>query len=341
MIPAEIRAFCLDFNWRPGEPKAFAAPGLWADASPAEHVRWYQDLGANLIQTYCVSCNGYAWYQGGRVPPQPGLRSDFLPEIVRLGHAADMAVIGYFCIGANQLWGQRHPEQSYGTPPLWHIPLTDAYLEYLGASIAEAVTLSGVDGLMVDWIWNPDRTPNGGQWLPAEQALYAQLMGEPFPGEAQLDSAQEVAYGRRAIDRCWGVVQSAAKSAKADCLLWLCCNDLDHPHVRGSRLLREVDWLMNEHPDPARLAVAQAAAGPQAQILQCLCGWGAENNARVVLDGLQNTSIGLYGFAMPDASSFPPESPAPDDDHFIVGNAPNIDIIRQEYRRRRDRSGPQ
>ena len=253
MIPSEIRAFCIDFNWRPGEPKAFAAPGLWADASPAEHVRWYQDLGANLIQTYCVSCNGYAWYQGGQVPPQPGLRSDFLPEIVRLGHAADMAVIGYFCIGANQLWGQRHPEQSYGTPPLWHIPLTDAYLEYLGASIAEAVSLSGVDGLMVDWIWNPDRTPNGGQWLPSERALYAQLMGEPFPGEAQLDSAQEVAYGRR------------ARLAQGEESFWTGLSASQWPVVcddeTPSRIALDRQRLLDQHPAVLRRLLGGCHAG--------------------------------------------------------------------------------
>ncbi len=34
----EIKAFCIDFNWGPGGPNGFAAPGLWADADPAAHV---------------------------------------------------------------------------------------------------------------------------------------------------------------------------------------------------------------------------------------------------------------------------------------------------------------
>jgi len=67
-----IKAFCIDFNWGPGGVNGFAGPGVWADASPEEHVRWYAGLGANVIQTFAVSCNGYAWYQGGLVPPQPG-----------------------------------------------------------------------------------------------------------------------------------------------------------------------------------------------------------------------------------------------------------------------------
>jgi hypothetical protein len=65
-----IKAYCIDFNWGEGGPNAFAAPGLWADASPAEHVKWYKDLGVNTIQTFIVSCNGYAWYKNGVVPPQ-------------------------------------------------------------------------------------------------------------------------------------------------------------------------------------------------------------------------------------------------------------------------------
>ncbi len=33
-----IQAFCIDFNWGDGGPNAFAKPGLWADANPAEHA---------------------------------------------------------------------------------------------------------------------------------------------------------------------------------------------------------------------------------------------------------------------------------------------------------------
>ncbi|MCX6930993.1 MAG: hypothetical protein NT154_48500 [Verrucomicrobia bacterium] len=100
-----IKAFCIDFNWGEGGPNGFAKPGLWADASPEEHVAWYAGLGCNVIQTFAVSCNGYAWYKGGIVPPQPGLKYDFLADTVRLGHSRGMNVMGYFCVGANTLWG--------------------------------------------------------------------------------------------------------------------------------------------------------------------------------------------------------------------------------------------
>ena len=61
-----IRAFCIDFNWGPGGPNGFAPPGLWADADPEQHLAWYAGLGANVIQTFAVSCNGYAWYTAER-----------------------------------------------------------------------------------------------------------------------------------------------------------------------------------------------------------------------------------------------------------------------------------
>ncbi|MBM3882672.1 MAG: hypothetical protein FJ387_23610 [Verrucomicrobia bacterium] len=80
-----IRSHCIDFNWGPGGPNPFAKPGLWADADPAKHVAWYKEMGVNVIQTFAVSCNGYAWYKNGKVPEQPGLKHDFLAEMVRLG----------------------------------------------------------------------------------------------------------------------------------------------------------------------------------------------------------------------------------------------------------------
>ncbi len=68
--------------------------------------------GANVIQPFAVSCNSYAWYNGGFVPPQPGLKYDFLNEGVELGQKKGMLVMGYFCIGANSKWGKKHLDAS-------------------------------------------------------------------------------------------------------------------------------------------------------------------------------------------------------------------------------------
>src|SRR5512137_1034164 len=131
--PDAIKAYCIDFNWGEGGPNGFARPGLWADADTAQHVAWYKALGANVMQTFCVSCNGYAWYKDGVVPAQPGLKHDFLTDCVRLGHKDGLRVMGYFCIGSNTKWGKEHPDLSYGIPSSPHIPYTDEYLAYLSA----------------------------------------------------------------------------------------------------------------------------------------------------------------------------------------------------------------
>lgn len=60
-VPKDIKAYDIDFNWGPGGVNGFAKPGLWADADPAKHVAWYKAMGVNVIQTFCVSCNGYSF----------------------------------------------------------------------------------------------------------------------------------------------------------------------------------------------------------------------------------------------------------------------------------------
>lgn len=62
-----IKAYNIDFNWGEGGPNGFAKPGLWADANPEEHVNLYAALGCNVIHSFAVSCNGYAWYKNGFV----------------------------------------------------------------------------------------------------------------------------------------------------------------------------------------------------------------------------------------------------------------------------------
>ena len=88
-----IKAFCIDFNWGPGGPNTFAAPGVYTQASPEKHVKWYRDLGANTIQTFCVSCCGYAWFRSDVAPVQPGMKGDFLKEVTHLGHKHGMKAL--------------------------------------------------------------------------------------------------------------------------------------------------------------------------------------------------------------------------------------------------------
>ncbi len=46
-------------------------------------------------------------------------------------------------------------------------------------------------------------------------------MGQAFPGEDKLTQELEVAYSRKAIDRCWAAIPKAAKETNPKCLIWL------------------------------------------------------------------------------------------------------------------------
>ena len=301
----DFKSYCIDFNWGPGAPKAFAKPGTWADADPAKHVAWYKAMGANVIQTFCVSCNGYAWYKNGVVTEQPGLKFDFLPEVVKLGHEEGMLVMGYFCIAANTRWGQQHSDLSYGTPSGYHLPYTDEYLAYLSAAIDDAVRKTGIDGFMIDWVWQPARSSTRGKWLECEKGLYEQLRGEAFPGEDQLSKEQEVAYSRKAIDRCWKTIHKAAKGANPSGIVWLTSNNPTHPHVVNSAMYQEVDWLMNEGGDLEGINAIRPMVGKDTGLITCLADWNGQDATRVVPAALQ-AGIGLYGFATPAGNSLLP-----------------------------------
>jgi hypothetical protein len=327
-----IKGFCLDFNRGQGGPNGFAKPGLWADADPAEHVAWYRGMGANVIQTFCVSCNGYAWYRNGVVPEQPGLKHDFLREVIRGAHRDGMRVLGYFCAGSNTRWGREHPAFSYGIPSEPHIPYTDEYLAYLDAAIRDAVGKTGVDGFMLDWLrMLTSRASSGGRWLDSEKQLYAQLMKEPFPGEKELPSAKMTEYGRRAVDRCWGVIRRAAKETNPNCIVWLTCCDVNDPHIVNSRALRETDWLLNEAGDLERTADAKRMSGPHTRLITCLANWNAQDPMKIVPAALKE-GIGLYGFTKPGADSLLPlESLLSRPVSELKGDEKNVAVLARAF----------
>lgn len=298
----DIKAYCLDFNWAATgrKRKPFANPGNWKNADPAEHVAWYKAIGANVIQTFCISTNGYAWYKDGFVPAQPGLKHNFLPEVVKLGHEQGMLVFGYFCISANPKWAADHPDLSYGAPATYHIPYTDEYLAYLSASIGDAVRKTGIDGFMIDWLWMPKRQSTGGKWLDCEKKLYTQLMREPFPGEEELveKSAKYTEYSRKALDRAWKTIHKAAKQANPECVIWLTSNHINHPHVVNSDMYQQCDWIMNESGDMKRIEQVKGMVGKHTRLVTCLARWNKQDATKVVPEALA-AGVGLYGFTVP------------------------------------------
>ena len=99
------------------------------------------------------------------------------------------------------------------------------------------------------------------------------------------------------VDRCWQRIHETAKSVNPKCIIWLSCFDLRHPQVVGSKMFQEVDWLMNENPDPTSLAAVRKEAGPHTKIMQCLCGWGDKHDPRRVVGNPKYDDVGFYGFA--------------------------------------------
>lgn len=296
-----IKAYDIDFNWGEGGPNGFAAPGLWADADPKAHVEWYAALGCNVIQSFAVSCNGYAWYKNGIVPEQPGLVHDFLTEQVRLAHEKNIKVFGYFCAGSNTRWGLENPDYSYGIPSLPHIPYTTKYLDFLCASIEDAIKKTGIDGVFIDWLWNPGATMEPYpplKWLPCEQEMYAELMGQPFPGADNVTPETELQFRRRAIDRTWKRIKETVKRADPECIIWLTSCQLTSRDIAGSDMLKEVDWVLNEAGDTSTTASAQAMLGKNTKMVTCLANWNGQDAAIVIPDA-QKKKIGLYGFTKP------------------------------------------
>jgi uncharacterized lipoprotein YddW (UPF0748 family) len=321
--PDRVKAFCVDFNWG---AQGFATPGMYAQASPEAHIAWYRALGVNTIQTFCVSCPGYAWYRSDVAPAQPGMQGDFLKEMVERGHAAGMRVMGYFCIGANQHWSDLHPDQVHPYKDAIAIPFTLTYLDYLENVIGEAVRKTGIDGFMIDWVYNashhyPDKKY---AWLDCEKKMHQELFGEPFPGDAAMTPERTLDFNRHALDRCWDRIRKAAKSANPNCIVWLSAYDTQHPQYQGTHLLKEVDWIMNEHPDPAKLDAIRQQVGAHTRLIQCICGWGDQHNAEKILHDTRYADVGMYGFARPDE-----KTTLPLDDGS--GNAKNIAAMRAVF----------
>ena len=345
--PKQIKMFNIDLNWSGDK---FAPPGHWADVSPEDHVRWCADLGSNVIHSYTVTCNGYAWYKGGIVPPQPGLKHDFFPEVMRLAHKRNMLVTGYYCVGANAKWGGEHPDQSYGTPPSAHIPLTDVYLDYFCASIADGMKKTGMDVCTLDWIWNPGgqgavHTPSGEPhdkaWIDAEKKLFTQLTGLRFPAAGVPSGEDKLTYERLAIERAWQRIRETRDRTDRNCLLAIWMNHPDRPTIAGSKIFEEVDWYINENPKPDRLELARGRAREETRMIQNLSGW-ANHDAKAYLSDPKYSNFDMSAFAEPRANgllppvaeylSRPIDSFKGDDKDRIAASDYNISALARFFR---------
>ena len=289
-----VRAVCLDFNW--DLLKRPASPGLYNQADPQEHLDWHLSHGVNVIHTFCVSYNGYAWYKdSGHAPVTPGLQHDFLPTITAGAHREGLRVMGYFCLGANPYWSLRNPGRSYSRqiPNDINIPLAEDYLDYFCDNVADTLKKVPIDGFMIDWVNRPRRSK---EWKEIEAELYRSLMGEALPTDKPIPDDVMLEYDRRAIDRAWGRIRDTVDRVSPSTLIWT-----NHPLSakdktlwENTRVLQEVDWILNESEDTSLLQWLEDQCGNDTRIIQCLSGWET-HDANAALDAL-DTDRDLYGF---------------------------------------------
>ncbi|MBN1290825.1 MAG: hypothetical protein JXB48_03220 [Candidatus Latescibacteria bacterium] len=313
-----VKAFCIDFNWATG---AVAPPGMYAQANPAEHIRWYLDLGANTVQTFCVSYNGYAWYQSEVAPVTPDLKyPNFLGDMVNLGHKEGMNVTGYFNLGANPYWEKKNPALVHGDDAGYiKIPMTLEYIDYFCRSVEDTIVKTGVDGFMIDWVRPTDHKI----WLDCEKEMYRQLLGEKFPESGAPSDETVLEFDKWAIERAWRHITQVVK-ATGPVIIWT-----NHPILKteyslweGHRLLKEVDWILNEAPDLDHLMWLKEQVGPDTLIIQNLCGW--KDHDASVWKNIDPDEYGFYGFAKADPVTTMPSSEIPE-------NIKNIEILRDAY----------
>lgn len=329
-----IQAFCIDFNWSGKGYAGISLPEDFSNADPKTHLEWYKAHGVNTIQSFCVSHNGYAWYDSEIVPKVPGLKSDFLKELVQMGHKEGMKVMGYFSPGTNVRWLEEHPDEVYNNQGMFHIVYTSDYLKYLGSVIYEAITKTGIDGFMIDALFTAPRdSAEAMKWMPCEQKIYEELFGTPFPGKDKITYAQELEYKRRSTERCWDTIYQSAKRANPDCIVWLTCHDLTHPQIRpNSRIFKQADWLMSENSDAKYLKKIQNAIGPHTQLIQCISGW-ASHDVKSLMVQKDSIKRGWYGFAWPDsATTLPYTVESAKGNERFRQNAINIEEMTKFYK---------
>ena len=312
-----VKAFCIDFNWEPSV--GCANPGTFTHADPEAHVRWYKDLGANTIQSFCVSLNGYAWYSNSAVAPvNPGLeKKNFLAQLCRCGHDAGMKVMGYFTFGNNPVWEAKNPDlrKTEGVDYI-RIPATLEWLDYFCKQLEDALKKTAIDGFLVDWIRPVQHTV----WIEAEKRMWQELMGERFSSTGPPSAQAALEFDKRAMARAWQHIHSTADATRKT-TIWT-----NHPFVEqekpmwaGHRLLKEVDWVLNESPDIRWLDWLQKQVGEKTLVVQNLCGW-PEHDAGA-WKKINTRKFGLYGFAQADVNTTYP----------LDSFKKNIEIIREAY----------
>lgn len=322
-LTTPIKAFNIDFNWGRNQQggNGPAEPGMYAHANPEEHINWYLDMGVNTIQTFCVSYNGYAWYRGSGVAPiTPGMKYDFMPDIVELGHKQGLKIMGYFCLGANPVWEKMNPAEVHLDVRMWKIPFTRKYLDYFCRSLQDVLGKSNIDGFMIDWFRPAERK----NWLECEKQMYLELMKEKFPASGAPAAKTRIEFERRELERAWDEIKSAVH-AKRKAIIWMnsACYVTENPIWEGHKIMKEIDWVLNESHEIEFRNWIKTQVGPETKVIQNMCGSCKHDAAQ--WRQIEFPKFGLYGFAQADAlTTFP------DMNNKVQVN--NIMHIKEAYR---------
>ena len=67
-------------------------------------------------------------------------------------------------------------------------------------------------------------------------------------------------------------------------------------------MFQEIDWLMNEEGDIAKIDSIKTMVGENTRMITCLANWNKKDAKTVVVDAMKN-GVGLYGFVKPNENS--------------------------------------
>jgi hypothetical protein len=149
-----------------------------------------------------------------------------------------------------------------------------------------------------------------------------------MPATLPFDAPDAIEFDRRLLECAWTRIRAAVQSARP-AIIWTNhpFQQANDPLWNGHRLLREVDWVLNEAPDTGVLEWLRQQIGPHTKIIQNFCGG---NHDAAAWQQLDLARYGLYGFAQADPVT---TLPSADYTAACAANQKNIAIIRAAYRR--------
>lgn len=134
-----------------------------------------EKIGANVIVVFARDVWGYTYYRGGKAgPPRPGMKGDFLRELVDEAHRRGIRVIAMVAHTANKLLYMKHsdwaqvnnrgelillehaPSLSEWEPQWPQLCINSPFLDHAVLEVREALEV-GVDGVLFDsFRYQPD-----------------------------------------------------------------------------------------------------------------------------------------------------------------------------------------